>query len=68
MSSHQLEFVATGVYKKTEKSRGLGDSIEKFTRATGIKRIVNKISEVAGIPCGCSKRQEALNELVPYKN
>ena len=29
------------------RSRGLGDSIEKFTKATGIKRLADKI------PGGC---------------
>lgn len=37
------------------KSRGLGDTIAKVTKAIGIK------------PCGgCKKRQEKLNELFPY--
>jgi hypothetical protein len=43
------------------KSRGLGDTIEKFTTATGIKKAVEFISEVTGEDCGCSKRKEALN-------
>ena len=31
-----------------KKSKGLGDSIEKITKATGIKKIVNKINEKTG--------------------
>lgn len=39
------------------KSKGLGDSIEKLTKATGIKALVEKT-----VPyCGCQARQEALN-------
>ena len=46
------------------KSKGLGDSIEKFTKATGIKKLVKA---VAGEDCGCDKRKEILNNLFPYE-
>ena len=49
------------------KSKGLGDDIEKFTKATGIKSVVDKVSEGLNIPCGCEGRKEALNKLFPYK-
>ena len=42
---------------RNKKSRGLGDSIEKITKATGIKKVVNKISEKTGKDCGCNKRK-----------
>ena len=48
------------------KSRGLGDSIHKFTKATGIKSVVDKVSQGLNIPCGCEARREALNRMVPY--
>tara|TARA_Y100000361_G_scaffold109364_1_gene99284 strand:- start:650 stop:811 length:162 start_codon:yes stop_codon:yes gene_type:complete len=50
------------------KSQGLGDSIEKFTTKTGIKTIVDSVSEGLNIPCGCQQRKEALNKMFPYKN
>ena len=50
------------------KSRGLGDSIEKFTKATGIKTMVDRVSQGLNIPCGCEGRRDALNILFPYKN
>jgi len=50
------------------KSRGLGDTIEKVTKATGIKKMVDKVSEGLNIPCGCEGRRDALNILFPYKN
>jgi hypothetical protein len=50
------------------KSRGLGDSIHKFTTKTGIKSVVDKVSDGLNIPCGCEGRREALNILFPYKN
>jgi len=49
------------------QSKGLGDSIERFTSKTGIKTIVEKVSEGLNIPCGCSHRKEALNKMFPYK-
>jgi|TARA_R100000935_G_scaffold23665_1_gene43068 hypothetical protein len=50
------------------KSKGLGDTIEKITKATGIKAVVETISTITNVPCGCSKRREALNKAVPYEN
>lgn len=44
------------------KSRGLGDTIEKITAATGIKKVVEKVSEVTGKDCGCKNRKEKLND------
>ena len=37
----------------------LGDRIEKVTKATGIKAVVDKVTK--GKDCGCSKRKAALN-------
>ena len=48
------------------KSKGLGDTIEKITKATGIKKVVEKVSEVTGKDCGCSERKDTLNRLFPY--
>ena len=49
------------------KSRGLGDRIESFTKATGIKRIVDNVSQGLNIPCGCSQRKDYLNKMFPGK-
>jgi hypothetical protein len=51
--------------KEYKESRGLGDTIEKFTKATGIKKVVEKITGKKD--CGCNKRKEALNKAFPYK-
>ncbi len=49
------------------KSKGLGDTIAKITEVTGIATLVEKTAEVLGIEdCGCSRRRDALNALVPY--
>ena len=51
-----------------EKSKGLGDTIEKITKATGIKKVVDKISEVTKKDCGCGQRKDVLNRFFPYNN
>jgi hypothetical protein len=43
------------------KSKGLGDTIEKITTATGIKAVVDTVAKVTGKDCGCSERKKALN-------
>ena len=48
------------------KSKGLGDSIEKLTEVTGIKKAVEMFSEATGIDCGCDERKEKLNKIFPY--
>ncbi len=45
--------------KKTTKSKGLGDTVEKITKATGIKSVVGDCK-------GCEERKERLNKLFPY--
>jgi predicted Zn-ribbon and HTH transcriptional regulator len=47
----------------TTKSKGLGDTIEKITEATGIKAVVKAI---AGEDCGCDERRDKLNKIFPY--
>ena len=54
--------------KRKQKPRGLGDTIEQITEATGIKSAVKLFSEITGIDCGCDDRKEKLNELFPYRN
>lgn len=50
------------------KSRGLGDTIDKMTSATGIKPLVKKMAKTIGIDdCCCEERRDTLNRLFPYK-
>ena len=51
--------------RKKKKSKGFGDTVEKFTEATGIKKVVKWI---AGEDCGCDKRKEKLNQMFKYKS
>lgn len=46
------------------QSIGLGDTIQKITKATGIEALVKFIG---GEDCGCSERQQKLNKLFPYR-
>ena len=47
-----------------KQSKGLGDTIAKITKATGIDKAVKFI---AGEDCGCDERQIALNKAFRYK-
>ena len=47
-----------------EESKGLGDTIAKVTKATGIEKIVKFVS---GDDCGCNERKKMLNEKFRYK-
>ena len=53
--------------KLTSRSRGLGDTVEKITTVTGIKKVVDTVAKAAGKDCGCSKRKDALNRAFPYQ-
>ena len=50
-----------------KQSKGLGDSVEKFTKATGLKTLTEIAFKVAGYKdCGCDKRRTWLNKQFPY--
>jgi|TARA_R110002073_G_scaffold113177_1_gene250155 hypothetical protein len=52
------------------KSKGLGDTIEKITTATGVKSLVEFITadvlKNENKECGCDERKEKLNKRFPY--
>ena len=57
---------STGI--PSHQSKGLGDTVEKFTRATGIKKAVDVVTKAMGKKdCGCKKRKDQLNKAFPYK-
>lgn len=48
-------------------SRGVGDTIAKFTKATGIDRLAKGVARWLGKDdCGCPGRQVAVNDVLPY--
>lgn len=54
--------------KLNEKSKGLGDTVEKIATVTGIKKVVDTVAKAAGKDCGCKQRKDALNRMFPYEN
>ncbi len=50
-----------------ETSIGLGDVVEKITKVTGIKALVNAFTP-EGEDCGCDERKEKLNGIPVLKN
>jgi hypothetical protein len=46
------------------KSEGVGDTVAKITKATGIEKAVKFL---AGEDCGCEERKEVLNHIFPYQ-
>ena len=52
--------------EENKKSRGFGDTFEKFTTFTGIKRLVKWI--YGEKDCGCDRRRDLWNKWFPYKN
>ena len=50
------------------KDRGLGDTIARATKVTGIDKLAENIANGLNIPggCGCKKRQAYRNKVAPY--
>lgn len=54
--------------KTNRQSQGLGDTIAKFTHATGIDKVAERVARMFGKEdCGCNRRRDKLNKIVPYK-
>jgi hypothetical protein len=49
---------------KEDVSEGLGDTLEKVFKKTGIDKVAKW---VLGEDCGCDKRKEKLNQIFPYR-
>jgi hypothetical protein len=54
--------------QQPNKSKGLGDTIEKITTVTGIKKVVETVAKATGKDCGCKERRDALNRAFPYQD
>ena len=50
--------------KIVKQSEGLGDTVEKVLKATGIDKVAKFI---LGEDCGCDERKALLNKLYPYQ-
>lgn len=60
-------FKANFEYHKARSQKGFGDTVEKITTATGIKKVVDTVADALDVDCGCDKRKKKLNELFPYR-
>ncbi len=66
--SEKTSTKSTKSTKKKSSTKGLGDTIEKITEATGIKKAVEMFTAATGVDCGCDERKKKLNALFPYKH
>ena len=57
------KFKANFEYQQKVAAKGFGDTIEKITKATGIKKVVDTVTKG---DCGCNKRRDTLNRMFPY--
>jgi hypothetical protein len=49
------------------ENKGAGDIVEKITKATGIKAVVETVAKALDTDCGCAARKETLNKLFPNR-
>lgn len=56
-------------FKKNHEqgSTGLGDTVEKITKKTGIKKVVDTVFQKLEKSCGCEERKIKLNEMFRYE-
>jgi len=48
-------------------SKGLGDTIAKFTHATGLNKLAEILAQSSGAEdCGCNGRRHIVNDWYPY--
>ena len=50
-----------------DSSIRLGDAVEKVTKATGIKKVVDAVSDALGVDCGCDERKAKWNKIRIFK-
>jgi len=60
------EQVPDWVKNMLKNDKGLGDTVERITTKTGIKKAADYVSEKTGKDCGCQKRKEYLNSRFNY--
>ena len=56
-----------GFAKLKGRSTGLGDVVAHVARVSGIQAAAKMVERITGKPCGCGKRQDKLNEAVPFQ-
>jgi hypothetical protein len=53
--------------KQLKRMDGLGDVVEAVAEATGIKAAVETVAKATGKDCGCRRRRDKLNKLIPFR-
>ena len=53
--------------KGAQAFSGMGDVVEAAASITGLKRLAESYSNATGRDCGCSKRRDKLNEVIPFR-
>ncbi len=66
--TQSAEFAASPEWTPDQPSRGLGDTVAKITRATGLDRLAHAYTRVTGRDCGCGRRQTELNRRFPRRS
>lgn len=55
-------------FDPTKPAEGLGDIVAKATHKLGLDKLAEGLAKLVGEEdCGCDRRRELLNELVPFK-
>ena len=55
-------------FDPNKEAEGLGDILAKITHRLGVAKMAQDIAHLVGKEdCGCNRRREILNELVPFK-
>ncbi len=54
------------VKKMLKNDNGLGDTVERITTKTGVKKVVEYVSDKTGKDCGCQARKQYLNSRFKY--
>lgn len=53
--------------RQLKRMDGLGDVVEAVTEATGIKQVVEAVAKARGKDCGCQRRRDKLNKMIPFR-
>ena len=53
--------------KYESSAEGMGDVVEKITKATGIKALVDELADAFDADCGCDERKSNLNDLLRFR-
>lgn len=61
-------WAAAAASHATPEDKGVGDTVARFTAASGLKSLVEGVKKLTGRSCGCTARQERWNARYPYQN